>query len=121
MTVQDVITQAGHTESDGYDQEMTLAWLCGLDRRIHQEIMLPRECAPPEPEGPYTPDTELLVPAPYDDLYLLYIRAQNEFFRDQMDRGGNAFAMFNTAYERFAAWYIRTHGPARNTYISPLF
>lgn len=55
--------------------------------------------------------TELLIPAPYDKAYLLWLEAQIDYYNGEYDKYNNAMDMFNTAYEGFKNHYNRTNMP----------
>ena len=56
--------------------------------------------------------TELLVPAPFDEVYLRWLEAQIDYHNGEYDKYNNAIIMFNTVFEAYQAYYTRTHMPA---------
>lgn len=57
------------------------------------------------------PDTVLIVPAPYDALYLYWLEAQIDYYNGEMDRYNNAAGRFTLAQQEFIDHYHRTHRP----------
>ena len=55
--------------------------------------------------------TELLIPAPYDKAYLLWMEAQIHYYNGEYDKYNNAMDMYSEAYEGFKKYYNRTHMP----------
>lgn len=55
--------------------------------------------------------TELLVPAPYDEVYLRWMEAQIDYHNGEYDRYNNAMDMYNTAFTGYQNYYNRTHMP----------
>ena len=55
--------------------------------------------------------TELLIPAPYDKAYLLWMEAQIHYYNGEYDKYNNAMDMFYEAFESFERHYNRTHMP----------
>ena len=55
--------------------------------------------------------TELLVPVPYDEMYLRWLEAQIDYHNGEYDKYNNAIIMFNTVYEAYQAFYTRNHLP----------
>ena len=55
--------------------------------------------------------TELLITAPYDNAYLLWMEAKIDYYNGEYDKYNNAMEMFYTAYEGFQRHYNRTHMP----------
>lgn len=58
------------------------------------------------------PDTELLVPFPYDeDVYNYFLQMQIDKENGEMQKYNQSSALFNNAYKLFCDWYNRTHLP----------
>jgi hypothetical protein len=55
--------------------------------------------------------TVLLVPAPYDDIYVRWLEAQIDYTNGEYGKYNNSIAMYNAAYTAFANYYNRTHMP----------
>ena len=62
------------------------------------------------------PDTALLVPAPFDEIYRYRLEAQIHYHNAETVRCNNANAMFQTAWQRLADNHIRTHTPEKNAF-----
>lgn len=64
------------------------------------------------------PDTELLVGAPYDEIYLHWLRAQIDYSYEEYKKFNNSNAMFTSALSEYVNFYNRTHKPksAANMY-----
>ena len=60
--------------------------------------------------------TELLIPAPYDEVYLRWMEAQIDYYNGEYEKYNNAIEMFNTAYEGYQNYYNRTHMPKGNKF-----
>lgn len=52
---------------------------------------------------------ELLIPAPYDDLYTLYLIKHIEYYNGEMARYNNSLTVFENRYKDFSAYWARTH------------
>ena len=55
--------------------------------------------------------TELLIPFPYDELYLRYLLMRIDLENGELDRYNNEAAQFNRLWQSFAGQYCRTHRP----------
>ena len=55
--------------------------------------------------------TELLVPAPYDEVYLRWMEAQIDYHNGEYGKYNNAVDMFTTSFEAYQNYYNRTHMP----------
>lgn len=51
--------------------------------------------------------TELCVPHPYDQLYLLYMMSMMDYLNGDAARYENGAAMFNLAYQNYGKWLKR--------------
>ena len=57
--------------------------------------------------------TELLIPAPYDEVYLRWMEAQIDYYNGEYDKYNNAIIMFNTAFEAYQKHYNSAHKPVQ--------
>ena len=62
-------------------------------------------------DGSTDQDTEMLVPAPFDEMYIRWLEAQIDYANEEYDRYNNAVLMYQAAYDGFSAWYNRNHMP----------
>ena len=58
---------------------------------------------------------ELIVKAPYDDIYIYWLEAQIDYFNGETAKYNNSIATFNSAYSDFSAAYNREHMPKPHT------
>jgi len=118
MTIRQAITEADALKPNMYQDPDKIRWLSRLDGRIQQEIIATHELnegeEPPEFEG-YTADTrddtELLVPAPYDEIYVRWLEAQIDYANREYDSFNASNAMFESVFASFRNAYNRTHIP----------
>lgn len=101
----------------GVSDEQLLRWLNALDGQIKMEIIDTHEGAEKINFAGYNGETdldqELLVPAPYDGVYEHYLAAQMLFANGELEEYNAAAARYNESYAAYAAYYNRTHRPAR--------
>lgn len=97
----------------GYEQK--LAWLSELDGMVYEEVLSLYKEAPPTAFTGYilaTPDdTPLLVPFPYDKIYIEYLSAMMELVRGNAERYNNATMLYASTFDAFAAECNRTYTP----------
>jgi hypothetical protein len=55
--------------------------------------------------------TELLIPHPYDEVYIRWLESQIDYANGEYGKYNNSMAMYNTAYVAFQNYYNRTHMP----------
>lgn len=98
-----------------YSQTDKLGWLSRLDAMVKKHIIDTHEGADEVTFTGYDDNidlqTELLIPAPYDEVYLRWMEAQIHYHNGEYDKYNNAMDMFHTAYTGFQNYYNRTHMP----------
>ena len=117
MTIREAIERIDNLLHNVYSREDKITWLSRLDMEVKQTVMDSYESPKICYFGGYnefTPDTMvLLVPAPYDDMYLKWLEAQIHYHNGEYDKYNNAMAMYQTVFDAFANYYRRTHMPKR--------
>ena len=115
MTILEAINRVDTTKPNSYTQTEKVDWLSTLDGIIKKEIIDTHEGGENIVFEGYTPDTSLdtvlLVPAPYDEVYLFWLESKIDYYNGETGRYNNSINMFNTAYEEFERYYNRTHMP----------
>ena len=87
-----------------------------LRREASPDASVPAATGSPAPFTGYGPETELqstslLVPWPYDELYLRYLVMRIDLEHGELDRYNNDAAAFNRLWQSWAALYCRIHAP----------
>lgn len=115
MKISDAINRINALLHNTYSNNDKIAWLSRLDSMVKQQIIDTHEGADKVSFDGYTTetpiDTVLLVPAPYDEVYLRWIEAQIHYHNGEYDKYNNAIIMFNTAFGAYAAYYNQNHMP----------
>ena len=98
-----------------YSQAEKIKWLSTLDGIIKTEIIDSHEGAESVIFNGYTEDadltTVLLVPAPYDDIYIYWLESKIDYFNGEIGKYNNSITTFNEAHSSFTRYYNRTHMP----------
>ena len=115
MTLLEAINRIDVLKPNGYSQAEKIQWLSTLDGIIKREIIDTHEGGEGVTFNGYTEETslttELLVPAPYDDVYLRYLEMQIDYANGEYGKYNNSMSMYDTAYSNFQRYYNRTHMP----------
>lgn len=114
MTIIEAIGLVDDVKPNKYGQETKIRWLSELDGRIHSEILDTHEGAEETAFDGYGEEDinkTLLVPAPYDDLYIKWLETQIDYATGEYGKYNNSAAAFNSAYAAFSGQYHRTHLP----------
>lgn len=115
MKLIEAITRIDELKHNTIDKTMKLSWLAALDGMVKQQIIDTHAGGEGITFTPYTEetpdDTQLLIPAPYEELYLWWLGAQIDYHNGDFTRYNNSIAMFNTAMDVYAELYNRCHMP----------
>ena len=117
MKIIDAITRLDSLKFNTYTQEDKIEWLSRLDNMVKQQVIDTHEGAEAVSFNGYTAetptDTVLLVPAPYDEVYLRWMEAQIDYHNGEYDKYNNAIIMFNAAFESYQKHYNSAHRPVQ--------
>ena len=115
MTLGEAISRLDELKPNGFSRGQKIFWLSALDATVKKEIIDSHEGGGDMGFVPYdegsADDTALLVPAPYDEVYLRYLEAQIDYSNGEYDRFNNSNAMYTAAYTAFSRAYNRSHMP----------
>ena len=115
MTIIEAINRIDILKPNTYTPEIKTNWLSRLDGIVFKKIIETHEGADDKEFNGYTEetalDTVLLIPAPYDDIYLKWLEAQIDYANGEYDKYNNVIVAYNDAYTEFARYYNRTHMP----------
>lgn len=105
MTPNKVIETIDRLKPNVYTDEDKYDWIYRLDD------MIARTVYEKEPAPAVGADEELPVPAPWDDIYGLYVASMIDFYNREYGHYNNSVMMFQERLEQYRAWYIRNHMP----------
>lgn len=115
MKLSEAIAKIDAFKPNDYGQEEKISWLSNLDATVKKEIIDTHESAEKVEFKGYDEntslDTELLVPAPHDEMYLRWLEAQIDYYNGEIGRYSNSMTMFNSEYSAYTREYNRTHMP----------
>ncbi len=115
MKIIEAINRLDSLKFNTYTQSDKVEWLSRLDNMVKKHIIDTHEGGENVVFSGYDDSsdlhTELLVPAPHDEMYLRWLEAQIDYHNGEYDKYNNAIIMFNTAYEAYQAFYTRSHLP----------
>lgn len=116
MTIMDAINYTDLTKPNVYPLDLKIRWLSNLDGQIMTNIISTHEDGQDVnftgyDENTDINDVELLVPFPYDDIYIKWLEAQIDYALGENRKYNNSITAFNEAYAMFEKYYNRTHMP----------
>lgn len=113
MTIEQAISRTDELCPNQYTEEQKRLWLSRLDGIIKTEIHVDGEDLPDYSSAAGT--TELLVPFPYDEIYIYWLITQIYLNNAEMDNYNAELVLYNTAYVDYANFYTRTNMPTQKT------
>lgn len=119
MTISEAIAQVDSLKPNGYSQSDKVEWLSIADGMIKNNIIDTHEGGEDVIFSGYDEstsiDTELIVKAPYDELYLSWLSSKIDFFNGEYARYNNNITRFNDTLTAYKNYYTRTHMPKGKT------
>ncbi len=117
MTVKEAIERTDAMRPNPVPLSEKINRLCSVDRTVMSEIVLRHEHAPDLSFDGYSEDSQdetLLVPPPYDELYIYALEALIYYACGELTRYNNSLATMQSIYESYRREYHRTHMPLRS-------
>ena len=118
MTILEAINSIDSLKHNTYTQSDKIGWLSRLDWFVKRELVDTHEGGGTVTFAGYDDssplDTELLIPAPYDEVYLRWMEAQIDYHNGEYGKYNNSITMYNQAYAAYRNYYNRTHMPLGN-------
>lgn len=135
MKLQQAMDRVDEMRPNMQSRTLKLDWLSELDGLIWREIIIRHFMTTEEYAAyddrygkneagyfnipAYDEDTDegkdLLVPFPYDNLYLYWLMAKIDEQTLEQDKYNSDRAMFNASYESFSDFWTRNHMPRTRT------
>ena len=116
QTVAGAISRAKALRPSEVSDETMVKWLSSLDGKLWIEVISQYEKPVPSAAPVYTmddvgenADTELLIPAPFDQLYIDYLLMRIDLENDDYERYNNRAVLFNEQYQAYVNHYNREH------------
>jgi hypothetical protein len=115
MTIIEAINRIDHLKPNAYSQQDKVRWLSNLDGVVKKEIIDTHEGGEDVIFKGYNDETllttELLIPAPYDEVYVRYLEMQIDYANGEYAKYNNSTVEYNTAFSAFEKYYNRDHTP----------
>lgn len=115
MKIIEAIQAVDTLKPNTYSELEKIQWLSKLDSTIKTEIIDTHEGADDITFNGYDEntslETELLVKAPYDDIYVSWLESRIDYANGEYAKYNNSTTVFNTAYTSFERYYNKSHMP----------
>lgn len=110
MTLKEVYDEVQRQKPNAFTEAEITQWISNIEIQIAREIYHVDSI-----EYSWTADqnTELLMEAPFEDIYVLYVMAQIDFRNGDYSRYNNELSQFDQRFTDAQASYLRRHKPRR--------
>ena len=114
-TLQQALTRIDAICPNAWDETAKLLWLNECESMIQTRILgtAPEQCITYDADTDRS--TKLLVPAPFDRLYVYYVIAMCDYAAHETAHYADSMMLFNAALDEYAKWYQRTNGATAST------
>lgn len=114
MTIGEAISAVQSIKATPLPRAQLVRWLDEVDRTVMRELVYTHCCGTDLQFDGYDPGADtgtdsvlLLVPAPYDRMYVYFLCAQIDKHNQEFDLYQNNAALYNLAWNDYAAYYNR--------------
>ena len=120
MTIEKALDLADQLKPNMMSRQVKIGFLNEIDQLIWNELVMTHEHTEEEETKPeYDIDTdegtELIVPTPYDMLYVYWLMARIDHLNQEIDKYNNDRALFDNAYEQASDMWTLTRMPIQKT------
>ncbi len=114
-TLQQALSRIDAICPNAWDETAKLLWLNECESMIQTRILgtAPEQCITYDADTDRS--TKLLVPAPFDRLYVYYVIAMCDYAAHETAHYTDSMMLFNAALDEYAKWYQRTNGATAST------
>ena len=115
MTIREAINKIDTQKPNTFTQDEKIEWLSRIEHIIKNEVIDTHEGGEDIVFDGYNGETDLdtvlIVPEPYDEVYLRFMEVQIDYTNAEYARYNNSNAMFKAAYSSFRNFYNKKHLP----------
>lgn len=107
MTPNKAIEIVDRLKPNAYSEEDKLRWINELEGMVQRLVIQTDDVK--QYAYPEDMDKELLIPAPFENAYPLYLEAQIDYYNKEYGNYNNSVLMFDSIYSEYKKAYIREH------------
>ena len=115
MKLIEAIQKVNDLKSNTYDQAHKVEWLSRLDSMVMRHVIGAHEGGEGITFSGYNEETDLetvlLVPEPFDEVYLRWLEAQIDYYNGEYGRYNNSMLAFDAVWNNYLNDYRKTHVP----------
>lgn len=113
MTIAQAIAAASKLRESDIPEDMMVGWLSKLDGQIYVDVIQQHIGGTTIPMPDYGPgtdvETELLVPHPWDELYVYFLAMRIDMAQGEMELANADNIVYMELYQQWVNSYTRTH------------
>lgn len=111
MTMNEVIRDLEGLKANVVPDQTKMKWIASVDGLVSLQIHKDDEAV--SYAIPDDADNELLLKAPFDDIYALYCSAMVDFYNREYNSYNFSVQLFNDRLEEYKAYYIQRNRPCK--------
>ena len=112
MTLRDLINNISEEKPNSFSEAKLISFVNEVEAEVAEELHI--ENVPVYTDNHVDLDEELLVHAPYDRLYISYVKAMIDYTNEEYESYANNQAQHVQDYRDFVDWVVRTGQTSRN-------
>lgn len=105
MTVNEALAKVKDRKPNAYNDESLNDWLNECEAMVQRELLLTVPDEIVQYAWPDDRDKELILPKPYDALYVSYIKMMIEYVQEEYTAYNNTNAMFQAQYQKAQGYF----------------
>jgi len=105
MRVKDVIALVDSYEPNAYDMITKARWVRECEGKVYTQLFLQQPLGFSWGSPSEYLDTELAIPAPYNQIYAQYLRAMIHYANAEPDRYNMDMSLFNQTWHELCVWF----------------
>lgn len=111
MTLRDLLNKVSEEKPNSFTEDKLISFVNEVEAEVSEELNI--ENKPVYTDNHTDLDKTLLVSAPYDRLYISYVKAMIDYTNEEYDSYANNQAQHVQDYRDFVDWVVRTGQAAR--------
>ena len=109
VTIEEIISRVDNVRQNPFGKTQKIAWLSLLDGVIYRELISQTEGCNATFSHYTDVHQELLVDKPFDEMYILYLFAQIDFYLGETIKYDSDITVFQDYYDNYSNDYINSH------------
>ena len=119
MTLRDLLNKISDEKPNSFSEAKLISFVNEVEAEVAEELHIDKTDVPIYIyEHDEDLDKVLIAPAPYDRLYISYVKAMIDYTNEEYESYANNQAQHVQDYRDFVDWVVRTGQVARNNAVT---